>query len=267
MRGPLSSELSIIAILRPKNPLRLLRHFACRAGTSPTSRGMPVGKGGRKNHCSCQATVIIHGVGLEVSKHPRLEIRRIPWGDKGLAEAPDLLIRIEPRAEVIPALQRAFFIDRAQAFFIQERTRMRSCSPVNLQVHGLSGVRKSSAALIDLVFKRTFFTGIHLHVPGRFAAWFSRCFFLAHHGNACKCIPGKTQGRPGIKGNTRPFRVPGVFRRLLPLHRCRSRLHGHLGFHDGRVKIFYIREEEGVHDFRNDKGREILYYHSCSYAG
>ncbi len=96
---------------------------------------------------------------------PVLEVRRIPWGNKGLAGVPDLLIRTEFRADVVPALQGALLIDRAPAFFIQKRTRMHASCFVNLQVYGLSGVRKSSATLIDLVFKRTFFTGIHRMFP------------------------------------------------------------------------------------------------------
>lgn len=102
---------------------------------------------------------------FDFSRHPCLEIRRIPWRNKGFAGAPDLLIRIEFRAEVVPAFQGALLIDRAPAFFIQKRTRMHSSSFVNLQVYGLSGVRKSSATLIDLVFKRAIFTGIHRMFP------------------------------------------------------------------------------------------------------
>ncbi|MFA5653599.1 MAG: hypothetical protein WDA72_05765, partial [Desulfomonilia bacterium] len=95
-----------------------------------------------------------------------LEIRRLPWRPKGLTEASDLLIWIEFRAGVTPAFQGTLLIDRAQAFCIQERTRRHSSCRVNLKIRTVSGVRKSSATLIDLVFKRTFFTGIHLCAPG-----------------------------------------------------------------------------------------------------
>lgn len=107
----------------------------------------------------------LSGGGLDAGKYPCLEIRRVPWGNKGIAETSDPLIRIELRAEVIPAFQGAFLIDRALPFFIQERARMHSSGPVILQAHSLSGIRKSSATLIDLVFKRTFFTGIHRFFP------------------------------------------------------------------------------------------------------
>lgn len=118
----------------------------------------------------------LSGGGLNAGRHPCLEIRRIPWGNKNLAETSDFLIRIELRAEVIPAFQGALLIDRAPPFFVQERARMHPSGPVNLQVYGLSGVRKSSATLIDLVFKRTFFTGIHCMFPAVGLPAFPRAF-------------------------------------------------------------------------------------------